>query len=157
MSTARVPMPHAKRPWKHGGATRGFTLIELMITVAIVAILASIAYPSYTAHVVKSHRAAAQQELLELAALQEKIFLNSNAYSDNVSEAYTGQSSGGLGKTSGKTTDNRYTVSVAAAGGQSFTLTATPVTGTSQAGDGNLTIDSSGVRAWVKGSETKPW
>lgn len=130
-------------------ASRGFTLIELLIVMVIIAVLAAIGYPSYTAQVVRSHRSAAQQELLALAALQEKIFLNSNAYTSSVTAAYTGQSDGGLGKTSGATSDDRYTLSVTVpAGDQSFTLTATPVSGSSQDGDGNLAINSNGARTW---------
>jgi type IV pilus assembly protein PilE len=134
------------------GRARGFTLVEVMIVMAIVAILVAIAYPGYTNYVVRSHRAAAQQELLSLAALQEKIYLNSSAYASNVTANYTGQSTGGLGKTSGRTSDDLYTLTVTVpAGGQSFTLTATPVTGTMQQDDGAMTINSSGIRAW--GSE----
>ena len=129
-------------------AARGFTLVEAMIVMAIIAILAAIAYPSYTRQVISSHRSAAQQELLALAALQEKIYLNSNAYATSMTGAYTGKSTGGLGRTSGRTADDRYTLSVAVTGGQSFTLTTTPVAGSSQAGNGNLTINSSGARTW---------
>ena len=130
---------------------RGFTLIDLMIAVAIVAILTRIALPAYQAYIVRASRQAAQSELVALANAQEKIFLNSNAYTASVTGAYTGQSSGGLGVTSGKTKDTRYTFSVAATA-TTFTLTATPVTGTPQAGDGNLTINEQNVRVW--GSKT---
>ena len=131
---------------------RGFTLIETMIVVLIAGLLVTVAFPSYREHVVKSHRAAAQQELFDLAALQEKIFLNSNAYTVDVSTAYNGQATAGLGQTDGNTADARYTLSLSVPGGaQSFTLTATPVAGTTQAGDGNMTIASDGVRTW--GSE----
>ena len=126
---------------------RGFTLIDLMIAIAIVAILTRIALPAYQAYVVRASRQSAQSELVALANAQEKIFLNSNAYTANVSAAYTGQSGGGLGVTSGKTKDTRYTIT-AAATATTFTLTATPASGTPQAGDGVLTINEQNVRTW---------
>ncbi len=126
---------------------RGFSLIELMAAVAIVGILAAIAVPNYSNYVTRGSRAAAQTELLELASLQEKIYLNSNAYTANMTTAYNGTSTGGLGKTTGQTADGKYTLSVVAPG-QTFTITATPVAGKSQVGDGNLTISENGQRLW---------
>ena len=135
--------------------TKGFTLIELMIGLVIIGILAAVAYPTYTAHVTRSSREAAKAELLQLANLQEKIYLNSNAYSNNISSAYNGRSDGGLGKTSRLTDDGKYDLSIVAGGGgaQTFTITATPRSGTTQAADGNLTIASDGSRTWG----TKTW
>ena len=130
-----------------GTKHRGFTLIDLVVAIAIVAILTRIALPSYQAYIVRSSRQAAQSELVALANAQEKIFLNSSAYTTSVSGAYTGQSSGGLGVTGSLSKDKRYTYSVAATA-TTFTLTATPVTGTPQAADGNLTINEQGVRTW---------
>lgn len=130
---------------------RGFTLIELMIAVALVAILAAVALPSYTEYIKRSSRGAAQSELVELAAVQEKIFLNSNAYAISVTTAYSGSSTGGLGATTGLSRDSRYSFSTTV-NGASFTLIATPVSGSTQTGDGNLSIDAQGQRTW--GSKT---
>jgi type IV pilus assembly protein PilE len=58
----------------------GFTLIELMITVAIVAILAGIAYPSYRDQVRRSNRAEGRSALLQVQVAQEKFFLQNNRY-----------------------------------------------------------------------------
>lgn len=131
---------------------KGFSLIELMIVVVIVGVLAAIAMPSYSNYVIKGSRAAAQTELLELASKQEKIFLNSNAYSPNVTTAYNGTSTGGLGITSGRTSDDKYTLSLSGVG-QTFTLTATPATGSKQAGNGCLTIQENGLRQWHENND----
>ena len=137
---------------------RGFTLIDLVIALAIIAILLKIALPNYQAYIVKSSRQAVQGELIALAQAEEKIFLNSNSYTSSTTGAYTGQSSGGLGVAaatspsgSGKSKDDRYTIA-ASATATTFTLTATPKAGTPQVGDGNLTINEQGVRTW--GSKT---
>jgi type IV pilus assembly protein PilE len=135
---------------KAGAIATGFTLIELMITVAIIAILVAIALPNYIQYVIRGSRQAAQSELLELSAIQEKIFLNSNAYSPNMASAYTGLATGGLGKSSGQSADRRYFLSVSV-DGVTYILTATPDPSKGQAGDGNLTLNSEGVRTWRNG------
>lgn len=127
---------------------KGFSLIELMIAVVIVGILATIAVPSYQSHIIKASRAAAQTELLELASIQEKIYLNSNAYTPNMITAYNGTSAGGLGKTTGLTTDGKYTLAFTGVPAQTYTITATPVAGKSQVGDGNISISENGQRLW---------
>lgn len=60
--------------------TGGFTLIELVVTVAIVAILAAIAIPSYTSYVRQGRRVDAKNALLDMAALEERYFTVNNAY-----------------------------------------------------------------------------
>ena len=131
----------------HNRNGQGFTLIELMIVVVIVGILAAVIYPNYSQYVVRSSREAAQTELVQIANLQEKIYLNSNVYSASMTASYNGTSAGGLGRTTGLTADAKYTLSVTPnTPGQNFTLTATPVSGKSQVGDGDITINSSGQR-----------
>ena len=68
---------------------RGFSLIELMIAVAIIAILAAIGYPSYQNSVQKSRRADGRAALQEAAARQERIYTESNTYSDDLSKLVT--------------------------------------------------------------------
>lgn len=62
------------------GKMRGFTLIELMIVVAVVAILAAIAYPSFQEQIRKSRRAQAKADLVEYAALAERFHTSNNSY-----------------------------------------------------------------------------
>ena len=64
----------------HHRKSQGFTLIELMITVAIVAILASIAYPSYTGYVIRSNRTAAQAQMMDIANRQQQFLLANRSY-----------------------------------------------------------------------------
>jgi type IV pilus assembly protein PilE len=69
-------------------ASSGFTLIELMVTVGIVTILATIAVTSYTSQVQKSRRTEAKSALLDLAGREERLFSTTNVYSSD--EAYLG-------------------------------------------------------------------
>ena len=62
----------------------GFTLVELLIVVAIVAILASIGYPSYQRHITSTRHADAKVKLLEIMQLQRKYFTNNNEYTDKL-------------------------------------------------------------------------
>ena len=128
---------------------KGVTLIELLVVLTIIAILARVAMPSYQAYVVKGSRAAVQVELLQLANLQEKIYLNSSKYSTSLGNAYNGTdaSTNGLGS-SETSKDGRYTLSLSTPTDQSFTLTPTPVPEKSQANDGSLSISQSGQKIW---------
>ncbi len=128
---------------------QGFTLIELMITVALVAILASIAYPSYTSYIRRTHRSEATSTLLNIAAAQEKFFLQNNRYAGaSVAELTDAPTDAppGLGISS-TTTHGHYTITLARPTTTTYTATAT-ATG-SQASDtacATMTLDQAGAR-----------
>lgn len=127
---------------------QGFTLIELMITVAIVGILAAIAYPSYTAQVQKSRRADAQVALQEIAQRQEAYFLRNRSYAKDVTQlGYSATSTEGqyaLSIVGAPSTCTGLAGTAACAG---YIASAAPATGKSQAHDTPcqlLTLDDRG-------------
>lgn len=131
---------------------KGFSMIELMIVVVIVGILAAIAVPSYRNYVIKGSRAAVQTELIKLASLQEKIYLNSSAYACNaIATAYNGSSTGGLGIDTSD--DGKYTFTLSACATNTYTITAVPVVAKTQVGNGCLSIQENGLRQWYQGHD----
>lgn len=103
-------------------AAAGFTLIELMIGVAIVALLAAIALPSYQAYVLKSRRADALSLLQNVQLAQEKHRLSNTTYSANCPAGVS-------------CTSQHYSVAITGADATGFTLTATPLSGSPQSND----------------------
>ena len=138
--------------------SQGFTLIELMIVVAIVGILASIAYPSYQEQVRKGNRAECTGALISLASAMERYFTTNSTY---LGAATGGANTGAPAATTFQTTQcpvdggaATYNLTISAATATTYTLQATP-TGV-MSGDskcGNLTLDNRGVKGKT-GSES---
>ena len=119
------------------GRTRGFTLIELMIVVAIVGILAAIAFPSYQNHVRKANRANAQAFMMNIANKEQIYLSTARAYTDVVTDLDTPPAD----------VSKHYAFKIVLLPGPppSFTITATP-SSTPQAPDGWVALDSAGTK-----------
>lgn len=134
--------------WDMHKSSLGFSLLELMIAVTVVAILSMIAYPSYREHIAKSHRVEAQSALMEISQFMEKNYTAAGTYTLPVS---------GSGSTLPFTTVPKNTITpsytIALSGGNGtttgFTVIATR-TG-SMSGDrcGDFTLNQSGSRGLV--------
>ena len=120
----------------------GFTLVELMIAVAILAIIAAVALPLYNQYSQRTYRTEAQADLLECAQAMERFAAQAFTY-DGVDDAVLDN------LCEQRSEDrNRYVISVAVPDDDEFTLTATPVAGGPMDGDGVLTYDEAGNRTW---------
>lgn len=116
-----------------GMDSRGFTLIELLIVMAIVAVLTGIAYPGYTGHMKKVHRAEIAALLTEQAQQLERFYTRNGTFIDAI-----GISAG----------NDRYRIT-AALNPRDFQLVATPGVGSPMAGDacGEFSLSSTGAKA----------
>jgi type IV pilus assembly protein PilE len=120
--------------------TQGFTLVELMVAVAIVAILTAIAVPSYAVFMKKSRRGDAEATLMDIAQREQQYLLDARAYAPTIAT---------LNATVPAEVSAFYTIAInaPAAAPPVFTVTATPIAGSAQAGDYTLTLDNTGVKS----------
>jgi type IV pilus assembly protein PilE len=123
---------------------RGFTLIELMIVIAIVAILTAVAYNSYGRYSYRTRRADGREMLMRVAAAEERFFTNFNAYSGSIT---TAAAAGGLGFTTANSENGNYAVAVQLTGGAAgYLLIAAPIGVQAADSCGPLTLSDTGVK-----------
>ena len=127
----------------------GFTLIELMITLAIIAILTAVALPSYQSHMVRAVRSAGQQYLLDLAQREEQYFLDVRWYAAGIAATST---AGMITMKVPDTVAAKYNNAVFTVPAQAanvvptFVISLAPIAGGTVANDGMLVVNNLGQR-----------
>lgn len=140
---------------KPSGSSRGFTLIEVMVVVAIVGVLVAIAVPSYAAYIARARRADARTQLVQVGQFMQRFYVaNDNYAKDRVGNAVLSQVPANLIQSPA---DSAKLYDLAIPGANlttaAFEIRMVPVAGGAMSGDacGTFSLSSTGVRAVLVG------
>ncbi len=118
---------------------QGFTLIELMIVVVVVAILAAVGLPAYRNHVIKTNRAAAESFMMQIANKQEQYLLDARTYTATLG-------TGGLNLSTPNNVSTYYALSIGNITQTTYSITAIPNAVQPDALCGTIALDQSGAK-----------
>ena len=127
---------------------QGFTLIELMIVIAIIGVVAAIALPNYQNYKIKTNRTVTQAEMVEIATKMNRYKASNRTYADATVSIING------GVTSAPTVGHAaYTLEFSPSPtlATGWTLIAKPIANSSQDGNGWICINDQGQKSWQKG------
>ncbi len=136
-------MNKQRKPYKK--PPQGMSLIELMVALVIIAIISSVAYPSYQSHMAGARRADAQAVLMEAAQYMERFYTENNRYDQDTSGTAVALPAQ-LTESPRDTGIKSYDIAVQASTASTYTLRATPKN--NQTGDGFLELTNSFTKSW---------
>lgn len=140
---------------------KGFTLIEMMITIVIIGILVAVGLPSYTRHTQKGYRTDVQGALMAFAQAMERHYTTNGSYlgADGGTSAITSDTAPTIFPSQAPLdgVSKKYNLRVREASATSYTLVAIPITGELMDDDGTIGIRHTGLRGWDKTGGDQPF